>query len=321
MATDKKKPAAKKPVKGSAKKTYTKKNKVYIAPYVLGCIAVFILLTFFFDTKTVGGWVKAALEWLVGYGKYFLPIYMFVIAAMWKSDRERNAVPLKTLLYSANILTLLMIIRLFGGTAGYCMDRFTDMMTDKAIGTIATWLLSLLLFFISLVLLCGSTPGAVVKAIVRFFRDMEYAPDKPEPSSSPVKKARRTHESVSETVAGGVRQRVFDLPELDPDDGKPEPERKPEINRDAPWAEAALPEVFPEPVKEPEPEEKLAVLMRHAQMLSELKCEEIAVKEMRRHVVCYVKGMRDAARVRTRVNSVTTLDELETLMRGFFLGA
>lgn len=258
MATDKKKPAAKKPVKGSAKKTYTKKNKVYIAPYVLGCIAVFILLTFFFDTKTVGGWVKAALDWLVGYGKYFLPIYMFVIAAMWKSDRERNAVPLKTLLYSANILTLLMIIRLFGGTAGYCMDRFTDMMTDKAIGTIATWLLSLLLFFISLVLLCGSTPGAVVKAIVRFFRDMEYAPDKPEPASAPVKKARRTHESVSETAADGVRQRVFDLPELDPDDGKPEPERKPEINRDAPWAEAALPEVFPEPVKEPEPEEKLA---------------------------------------------------------------
>jgi len=73
-------------------------------------------------------------------------------------------------------------------------------------------------------------------------------------------------------------------------------------------------------VREPEPEEKLHVLMRHARMLAELKCEEIAVKEMRRHVVCYVKGMRDAARVRTRVNGVTTLDELEALMRGFFLG-
>lgn len=73
-------------------------------------------------------------------------------------------------------------------------------------------------------------------------------------------------------------------------------------------------------IREPEPEEKLAVLMRHARMLSELKCEEIAVKEMRRHVVCYVKGMRDAARVRTRVNGVSTLEELEALMRGFFLG-
>ena len=72
-------------------------------------------------------------------------------------------------------------------------------------------------------------------------------------------------------------------------------------------------------IREPQPEEKLAVLMRHARMLAALKCEEIAVKEMRRHVVCYVRGMRDAARVRTRVNAVSTLDELETLMRGFFL--
>ena len=89
-----------------------------------------------------------------------------------------------------------------------------------------------------------------------------------------------------------------------------------------PWIFEQIRDVFVgKPAREPEPEEKLAVLMRHAQMLSELKCEEIAVKEMRRHVVCYVKGMRDAARVRTRVNGVATLDELETLMRGFFLEA
>ena len=89
-----------------------------------------------------------------------------------------------------------------------------------------------------------------------------------------------------------------------------------------PWIFEQIRDVFVgKPAREPEPEEKLAVLMRHAQMLSELKCEEIAVKEMRRHVVCYVKGIRDAARVRTRVNGVATLDELETLMRGFFLEA
>lgn len=88
-----------------------------------------------------------------------------------------------------------------------------------------------------------------------------------------------------------------------------------------PWIFEQIRDVFEgKNVREPEPEEKLNVLMRHARMLAELKCEEIAVKEMRRHVVCYVKGMRDAARVRTRVNGVTTLDELETLMRGFFLG-
>ena len=74
------------------------------------------------------------------------------------------------------------------------------------------------------------------------------------------------------------------------------------------------------PVREIAAEEKLAVLMRHARMLAELKCEEIAVKEMRRHIVCYVRGMRDAARVRTKVNGITTLEQLQELMTAFFLG-
>ena len=89
-----------------------------------------------------------------------------------------------------------------------------------------------------------------------------------------------------------------------------------------PWIFEQIRDAFEgKAIREPEPEEKLAVLMRHARMLAELKCEEIAVKEMRRHVVCYVRGMRDAARVRTKVNALATLDELETLMRGFFLSS
>lgn len=88
-----------------------------------------------------------------------------------------------------------------------------------------------------------------------------------------------------------------------------------------PWVFEQIRDVFAgKPIREPSGEEKLAVLMRHAQMLAALKCEEIAVKEMRRHVVCYVRGMRDAARVRTKVNAVSTLHELEELMSAFFLG-
>ena len=73
------------------------------------------------------------------------------------------------------------------------------------------------------------------------------------------------------------------------------------------------------PVREPEPQEKLDVLMRHARMLSAHKCEEIAVREMRRHIVCYVRGMRDAAKLRTKVNRILTLEELEETMAAFML--
>lgn len=88
-----------------------------------------------------------------------------------------------------------------------------------------------------------------------------------------------------------------------------------------PWIFEQIRDVFSgKAIREIEPQEKLEVLMRHALMLAQLKCEEIAVKEMRRHVVCYVKGMRDAARVRTKVNAIATLDALEELMHEFFLG-
>lgn len=87
-----------------------------------------------------------------------------------------------------------------------------------------------------------------------------------------------------------------------------------------PWIFAQIRDAFAgKPIVLPEPEEKLAVLMRHARMLVDLKGEYIALREMRRHVVCYVRGMRDAAKVRTQVNAVETLEQLETLMTPFFL--
>ena len=73
------------------------------------------------------------------------------------------------------------------------------------------------------------------------------------------------------------------------------------------------------PVRAVPASEKLAVLLRHARMLSEMKGEGVAVREMRRHVVCYVKGMRDAAKIRTKVNSLLTIAELEEALTDFML--
>ena len=74
-----------------------------------------------------------------------------------------------------------------------------------------------------------------------------------------------------------------------------------------------------EPQRAVGPEEKLGALLRHASSLAQLKGEAIAVREMRRHAVCYVRGLRDAARLRTRVNSVTTMEGLKALMSAFLL--
>lgn len=75
------------------------------------------------------------------------------------------------------------------------------------------------------------------------------------------------------------------------------------------------------PVREIPPEEKLAVMLRHARMLAGFKSEYVAVREMRRHIVCYVKGMRDAAKLRTKVNRIETMDALTELMTAFMTQA
>ena len=53
--------------------------------------------------------------------------------------------------------------------------------------------------------------------------------------------------------------------------------------------------------------------------LAQLKGEAVAVREMRRHIVCYVRGMRDAARLRVKVNAITEIDEMEAALTAFML--
>ena len=72
-------------------------------------------------------------------------------------------------------------------------------------------------------------------------------------------------------------------------------------------------------VAEPTNEEKLDVLTRHLHALAQLKGEAVAVREMRRHIVCYVRGMRDAARLRVKVNAITKIDEMEAALTAFML--
>ncbi len=268
MATKNKKSApVKKAVKPQQKKTYKKSSGsgaekfLVLIPYILFIIALFITLTFFFDTKAVGSWVNAGLDWLVGKGKYFLPIYMFIISFTFKSDRAKKALPLKSILYSVNILTLLMTIRLLKFSSGVIFDWFTDLLTEKAIGTVATWVLSVIFFTVSLILLCGSTPDAVVRNIINFFKEADFTPVQREPKIKEKKikekKVRHT-EPVTDTDDNG--QRKFDLPEFDSESDKKDD--KHEINRDDPWDNKAkadehtdpVPPSEPEPVPEPMPE-------------------------------------------------------------------
>ena len=66
-------------------------------------------------------------------------------------------------------------------------------------------------------------------------------------------------------------------------------------------------------VPEPTVQERMKVMLRHVKMIVEASDEEHGMKEARKFAAWYLKGMRDAAKLRNRCYSLNTFSELEAL--------
>ncbi len=64
----------------------------------------------------------------------------------------------------------------------------------------------------------------------------------------------------------------------------------------------------------PNMEVRRNIIWYHAQLLCEEKGEYIGMKEMRKHVAWYYKGLPHAARMRDNINKISTLEELDALL-------
>ena len=67
----------------------------------------------------------------------------------------------------------------------------------------------------------------------------------------------------------------------------------------------------------PSDDEIIATAIRHAQMMLDWKGEHSAVLEMRKHLCWYIHGKRGAARLRTRITSTDTMQEVFDLLQQF----
>lgn len=70
--------------------------------------------------------------------------------------------------------------------------------------------------------------------------------------------------------------------------------------------------------EKPTAEEKYACILEHAGLMREYKGEYTAVREMRKHVSWYTFGCPHAAKLRGRINTVESMEELEKLVREIF---
>ena len=64
----------------------------------------------------------------------------------------------------------------------------------------------------------------------------------------------------------------------------------------------------------PTPEKIKETMLRHAKLQIEFKGDFIGIREMRKHVACYTKGMKGSAKLRDAINQVESYEELEVLL-------
>lgn len=67
--------------------------------------------------------------------------------------------------------------------------------------------------------------------------------------------------------------------------------------------------------KPPSAEERIAMLLRHFDLITENKGEYIAVREIRKFIGWYIKGMHGAAAIRRKTNTITDPEEMRAAIR------
>ena len=72
--------------------------------------------------------------------------------------------------------------------------------------------------------------------------------------------------------------------------------------------------IYRELLPDPTGFEKYQVIREHYQMMIEAKGEERAVKEMRKHLAWYLKGIPGAARIRSEVFALSSSEQVLLLI-------
>lgn len=69
--------------------------------------------------------------------------------------------------------------------------------------------------------------------------------------------------------------------------------------------------------EKPSDDEVIKLGIRHLEMVCQIKGENVGVKEMRKHLAWYIKGMKNSSEVRNRINTINTPLELIELLKDY----
>lgn len=67
----------------------------------------------------------------------------------------------------------------------------------------------------------------------------------------------------------------------------------------------------------PTPEEVILMAIRHLNMICKTKGESIGVREMRKHIAWYLKGMKGSNEVKNKINTIVSEEDMKTTLLNF----
>lgn len=67
----------------------------------------------------------------------------------------------------------------------------------------------------------------------------------------------------------------------------------------------------------PGPADKINMALRHLKLLCEYKGEKVAVREMRKHIAWYLKGLKDSGKVKTVINKALSQTEIRSVLQAY----
>ena len=86
-----------------------------------------------------------------------------------------------------------------------------------------------------------------------------------------------------------------------------------------PWLIRELVTFFEQGIRleKPSYQERISMCFHHLDYLLKMKCEKVAVLEMRSHIAWYVKGLPDSIEVKNACFKVITAEELRTILKNY----
>ena len=70
-------------------------------------------------------------------------------------------------------------------------------------------------------------------------------------------------------------------------------------------------------IRQPDPKERILAAIEHYNLTLTFKDEHKAVREMRKHLVWYLKGMKNCAKIKEEINKLETPDVIFDRLRNY----